>query len=177
MQLNGLIQTLPKELKLLIGVFIIVLSIGFYTGLLFVSDTSSVNPNGIEEQYLGNENDEDALIMKFKKSETEMLSLVHSHILSMSIIFFLVGLLLSITKLNKKFKLLLMIEPFVSVILTFGGLYLLWSGLLWMKYIVIFSGTLMTLSFTLSIIIILSQLFKKKTIHWFIKCCSDIVQS
>ena len=161
MQLNGLIQTFPNELKLLIGVFIIVLSIGFYTGLLFVGETSSANPDGIEEQYLGNETDEDTMIMKFKKSETEMLSLVHSHILSMSIIFFLVGLLLSITKLNKKLKLFLMIEPFLSVILTFGGLFLLWRGLLWMKYIVVFSGTLMTLSFTLSIIIILSQLFKK----------------
>jgi len=161
MQLNGLIHTLPKELKLLIGVFIIVLSIGFYTGLLFVGETSSANPNGIEEQYLGNEADEDAMIMKFKKSETEVLSLLHSHILSMSIIFFLVGLLLSITKLNKKLKLFLMIEPFLSVVLTFGGLFLLWKGFLWMKYIVVFSGTLMTLSFTLSIIIILSQLFKK----------------
>ena len=161
MQLNGLIHTLPKELKLFIGVFIIVLSIGFYTGLLFVGETSSANPNGIEEQYLGNEADEDAMIMKFKKSETEVLSLLHSHILSMSIIFFLVGLLLSITKLNKKLKLFLMIEPFLSVVLTFGGLFLLWKGFLWMKYIVVFSGTLMTLSFTLSIIIILSQLFKK----------------
>ena len=161
MQLNGLIQTLSKEIKLLIGAFIIVLSIGFYSGLLFVGETSTTNPNGIEEQYLGNEADENAVVMKFKKSETEMLAIVHSHVLSMSIIFFLVGLLLSITKLNKKIKLFLMIEPFVSVVLTFGGLYLLWSGLLWMKYIVIFSGTLMTLSFTLSIIIIIFQLFKK----------------
>ena len=55
MQLNGLIKTLPKELKLLIGAFIIVLSIGFYTGLLFVGETSSANLNGIEEHYLGNE--------------------------------------------------------------------------------------------------------------------------
>ena len=112
MQLNGLIPTLPKEIKLLIGAFIIVLSIGFYTGLLFVSETSSTNPNGIEEQYLGNEADEDATIMRFKKSEKEMLSIIHSHMLSMSIIFFLVGFILSITKLNRKMKLFLMIEPF-----------------------------------------------------------------
>lgn len=162
MQLNGLIKTLPKELKLLIGAFIIVLSIGFYTGLLFVGETSSANLNGIEEHYLGNEENEDALVMKFKKSEKEMLTLFHNHTLSMSIIFFLVGLLLSITKLNKNLKLFLIIEPFVSVILTFGGIYLLWTGLLWMKYIVIFSGTLMSLTFTVSIIIILSQLFAKK---------------
>ncbi len=160
MQLNGLILTLSNELKLLIGAFIIVLSIGFFTGLLFVGDTSSINPNGIEEQYLGNEDNEDANVMKFKKSDKEMLSLVHSHMLSMAIIFFLLGGIISITKLNKKLKLFLMIEPFLSVILTFGGLYLLWSGMLWMKYIVMFSGMLMTFSFTLSVVIILIQLFK-----------------
>ena len=168
MQLNGLIQTLPKKLKLLIGAFIIVLSIGFYTGLLYVGETSSANPNGIEEQYLGNEIDEDAMVMKFKKSEKEMLTLFHNHTLSMSIIFFLVGLLLSITKLNKKLKVFLMIEPFVSVILTFGGIYLLWTGLLWMKYIVMFSGTLMALSFVTSIVIIFFQLFKKSKYFFFI---------
>ena len=163
MQLNGLIHTFPKELKFLIGTFIIVLSIGFFTGLLFVSETSSANPNGIEEQYLGNESDEHAEVMKFKKSDQEMLTLVHNHVLSMSIIFFLVGLILSITQLNKKLKLFLMLEPFVSVILTFGGLYLLWKGMTWMTYIVMFSGALMTLTYTLSVLIILIQLFQNKT--------------
>jgi len=162
MQLNGLIYTLPKELKLLIGVFIIVLSIGFFTGLMFVGETSSANPNGIEEQYLGNESDENAMIMKFKKSDQEMLTLVHNHVLSMAIIFFLVGLILSVTQLHAKLKLFLIIEPFVSVLLTFGGLYLLWKGILWLKYVVMFSGTLMTLTFTASVIIILIQLFQNK---------------
>lgn len=162
MQLNGLILTLPKEIKLLIGAFIIVLSIGFYTGLLFVGETSSANPNGIEEQYLGNEDDEDAAVMRFKKSPQEMLTLVHNHILSMSIIFFLVGGIISITKLNKKLKLFLIVEPFISVILTFGGLYLLWTGLLWMKYIVMLSGILMALTFVASTGIIFKQLLQKK---------------
>ncbi len=162
MQLNGLIKTLPNELKLLIGTFIIILSIGFFTGLLFVGETSSASPNGIEEQYLGNEADEDAMVMKFKKSEQEMLTLFHNHVLSMSLIFFLVGLLLSITQLNKKLKIFLMIEPFISVILTFGGIYLLWKGMLWMKYIIVFSGTLMALSFAFSAILIFSQLFTKR---------------
>ncbi|MFI1745936.1 hypothetical protein [Thalassobellus sediminis] len=164
MQLNGLIHTLPKEIKLLIAAFVIVLSVGFYTGLLFVSETSTANPNGIEEQYLGNEDDENAQVMRFKKSDKEMLTLVHNHILSMSIIFFLLGLIVSTTKLNNKLKLILIVEPFASVILTFGGLYLLWTGLLWMKYIVMISGILMTLTFTVSIVVILSQLLQKKTV-------------
>ena len=138
MQLNGLIFNIPKELKWLIGIFIIVLSIGFYSGLLFVCETSSAKPNGIEEQYLGNELDEEAEVMKFRKSKKEMLTLVHGHILSMSIIFFLVGMILSITKLNKKLKLVLMVEPFISVLFTFGGIYFLWKGFIWMKYIIMF---------------------------------------
>jgi len=164
MQLNGLIYSLSKELKLLIGAFIIVLSIGFYTGLLFVGETSTANPNGIEEQYLGNENDEEAEIMKFKKSDKEMLTLVHNHILSMSIIFFLLGGILSITKLDRKLKLFLIVEPFLSVVFTFGGLFFLWKGVLWMKYVVMFSGILMTLTFTLTIAIILYQLFKQNDV-------------
>ena len=163
MELDGLIYKLSNELKWLIGVFIIVLSIGFYSGLLFVGETSSANPNGIEEQYLGNEADEEAEIMKFKKSEQEMLTLVHNHILSMSIIFFLIGIIMNITKLNRKLKLFLMIEPFVSVVLTFGGLYLLWKEILWMKYIVMFSGALMTFTFTVSVLVVLSQLMQSPT--------------
>ena len=107
MQLDGLIYRAPKEIKVLIGAFIIVLSVGFYTGLLFVKETSSANPNGIEEQYLGNENQEHIQVMKFKKSDREMLTMIHGHILSMSIIFFLVGLIVSITRLPIKLKLFL----------------------------------------------------------------------
>ncbi|WP_397362304.1 hypothetical protein [Olleya sp. R77988] len=163
MQLNGLIYSLPKEIKLLLTAFVIVLSIGFFTGLLFVNQTSTANPNGIEEQYLGNENDEEATVMKFKKTEKQMLNIVHSHILSMALIFVLLGAILSTTQLSYKLKVFLMIEPFLSVVLTFGGLYLLWKGITWMKYIVMVSGTLMTLSYSISALIILKQLlFSKK---------------
>ncbi|RZN83226.1 MAG: hypothetical protein EVB11_05805 [Winogradskyella sp.] len=160
MKLNGLIETFPKELKMLIAAFVVVLSIGFYTGLLFVNETSSTNPNGIEEQYLGNEDIEDVKEMKFKKTEKAMLTLVHGHILSMAIIFFLIGAILLTTRLNYKLKVFLTVEPFISVILTFGGIYLLWKGHIWVKYIVMFSGTLMTVTYTASIFIILKQLLK-----------------
>lgn len=164
MQLNGIISKFPKELKMLIGAFVFVLSIGFYTGLLFVGETSSANPNGIEEHYLGNEDDVDATVMKFKKNEQQMLTLVHGHILSMSIIFFLVGLILCTTKLSRKLKAILIVEPFISVLLTFGGLYFLWKEILWMKYVVMISGTLMTLTYTISVLIILYQLFTSKQV-------------
>ena len=164
MDFNGLITSFPRELKLLLGAFTLVLSIGFYTGLVFIGETSTINPSGIEEQYLGNEADEDAVVMKFKKSKKQMLTLVHNHVLSMSIIFLLLGLILLVTKLNIRLKLFLMIEPFLSVVLTFGGLYLMWNGLLWMKYIVIISGSLMVFCFTASILIIVKQLLFSNSI-------------
>lgn len=158
MKLDGLIFILPKELKLLIAAFCITLSVGFFSGITFVSKTTENTATGIEENYLGNEDNENAPVMKFKKSEKEILSIIHSHVLSMSVIFFLTGLLISITSLQVKYKLFLMIEPFLSIPLTFGGIYFLWKGFFFMKYIILFSGILMTLSFSIAIIVILFQL-------------------
>ncbi|RZV57928.1 MAG: hypothetical protein EX254_10205, partial [Flavobacteriaceae bacterium] len=98
--MSGIIYSFPKELKLFIAAFLVVLSIGFYTGLLFVGETSGAEPTGIEEQYLGNEADIDPEVMKFKKGQYEMLSIIHTHILSMSFIFFLLGAILLTTKIN-----------------------------------------------------------------------------
>jgi len=138
-----------------------VLSIGYGTGLLFVTTTNSNNLNGIEENYMGNEEDEEATVMKFKKSNREMLTILHTHILSMSFIFFFLGGLVALTSLPKKIKYFLMVEPFLSIILTFGGIYLMWNGILWMKYIVMISGIVMTGVFAVSALAILFQLFKR----------------
>lgn len=162
MKYDGLLLTLPKEIKVFIGAFIIILSIGFYTGLLFVNETSTGTPSGIQENYQGNEEDENAEIMKFKKSERQMLTIVHTHVLSMSFIFFLLGGLVWLTKASKKLKLFLTVEPFLSVVLTFGGIYFLWTGIHWMKFVVILSGILMTLTFVFSSLMVFFQLFISK---------------
>ena len=161
MQFHGRIHSFPKEVKVFIAAFVIVLSVGYFTGLLFVQNTETHTPNGIEENYLGNEDTEVTDVMKFEKGAREMLTIVHTHILSMSFIFFLLGGLIALTSLPKRLKYFLMIEPFISVLVTFGGIYLLWSGLLWMKYIVMISGILMTISFAMGAILVLHQLTKK----------------
>tara|TARA_B100001059_G_scaffold213916_1_gene230196 strand:+ start:2393 stop:2887 length:495 start_codon:yes stop_codon:yes gene_type:complete len=153
------LSELSKEFKYLIATFVIVTSIGFISSIVFVDYSNSTTPDGLVEQYNGNEFIEDDIdIMKFKKSEREILTIIHSHILSMSVIFFLMGFLVCLTSINIKLKLFLAIEPFVSIILTFGGIYLLWLEILWFKYVVIFSGILMTLSFLLSAFLILKDL-------------------
>lgn len=162
MQLDGLIHTLPKPIKLFIAAFVVVLSIGYITGLLFVRQTESTTPMGIEENYRGNEADVAAKVMKFEKGNREMLTILHTHILSISFIFFFLGGLVAITSLPKKLKSFLMIEPFFSIILTFGGIYFMWKGLSWMKYVVMISGMLMTTVYLVSASLVLFQLLKRK---------------
>lgn len=165
MQIHGAIHQFPKEIKLLILAFVCTLSIGFFGGISFVRDTTNSNPKGIEQRYLGNENDEEATTMKFKKSSGEIKTLVHNHILSLSVIFFLLAIILATTSVNAQLKLFLMIEPFVSIICTFGGIYLMWTGITWMKYVIMISGLFMTLSFTASVFFIFKGALAKKVIR------------
>jgi len=162
MEVHDSLKKLPKELRLLCIAFVITLNIGFFTGLNFVNETTSFQSKGIENNYLGNEEDEEAEVMQFKKSKKEILTLVHNHILSLSIIFLLLGGILSLTSINKKWKTVLMFEPFLSIILTFGGIYFLWSGHIWFKYIIMVSGLAMTVSLILSSVIILKECLYSK---------------
>lgn len=164
MNYNGLLLKLPKEIKSFLAVFVLVLSVGYVTGMMFVGQTDSTTPDGIEENYLGNEDDPDAEVMKFEKGDREMLTIIHTHVLSMSMIFFLLGGILLFTALPRGLKFFLIIEPFLSVLVTFGGIYFVWKGVEWMKYIVVLSGILMTFCFVSSAAIILYQLSIKKAV-------------
>mgnify|MGYP000221085371 CR=1 FL=1 len=161
MNFSGAIYQFPKEIKLMIIAFVCTLSIGFYSGISFVRSTTNANPKGIEQRYLGNEEDENATKMMFKKSEGEIMTTVHSHILSLSVVFFLIAIILSTTAINQKLKIFLMVEPFLSLVLTFGGIYFLWKEIHFMKYVIMFSGFLMTATYTASIYIILKQALKE----------------
>ena len=162
---HGYLPSLPRGIRLFLSAFVIILSIGFYTGLLFVSQTESMSPDGVVENYLGNEDKPEAEIMKFKKSEREMLNIVHTHVLSISFIFFMLGILVWGTTLSEPLKRFLTIEPFVSILLTFGGIYLMWKGILWMKYVVLISGTVMTATFIVASLIVLYQLLVPVNAH------------
>lgn len=163
MVIDGMLSRLSKDIRVFLAVFVVVLSIGFFTGLLFVVQTESITPSGVSQNYLGNEDLEFADVMKFKKSPREMLNIIHTHVLSMSFIFFLIGILLWATTLSRKWKLILTIEPFISVLLTFGGIYIMWLGWGGFKYVVILSGIAMTLTYVISVLILLYQLLVKRT--------------
>ena len=65
---KGLFVLFPSEIKTFLIVFVVVLSIGFFTGLLFINETTEATPSGIQANYMGNEDNEEATVMKFKKN-------------------------------------------------------------------------------------------------------------
>jgi len=123
---------------------LITLSVVYFTGLNFVRQTDSVTPTGVIENYNGNEVNSASEAMKFKKGKREMLTIIRTHILSLSFIFFMLGILVWGTDQSTNLKLFLTIEPFMSVLLTFGSIYMLWLGyFLWNHNdIELFSGCL-----------------------------------
>ncbi|MDA8640154.1 hypothetical protein N9L64_03870 [Flavobacteriaceae bacterium] len=154
------IARLPKPVKFFLVAFLVALSVGYFTGINFVRVTESSTPEGVVENYNGNEDVPEATTMKFKKGKREMLTIIHTHILSISFIFFLLGILVWGTDQSIWLKSFLTIEPFISVLTTFGGIYMLWLGYSFFSYVVIFSGILMTLSYILGVLVVMKDLLK-----------------
>lgn len=150
---NSLAHVRPA-LKGLVTLFLMVMTIGFGTGLSFINYTTSGSAQGIVEQYNGNEDDEDAEEMKFKKSKHAMLNILHTHIISMSLVFFVLALLVYASPMPDRLKVFLIYEPLLSVLLTFGGIYFIWNGFPSFTYLVMLSGGLMTVSYFASIALI-----------------------
>lgn len=150
--------------RLLIA-FVFVLSLGYFSGVCMVSYTTGGTIKGVQENYLGNEDNEEAVEMKFKKSAHEMLTIIHTHIISLSIVFLITGILVNGCSIPSWLKGILIIEPFISIFVTFGGIYLMWSGAEWMSVIVYISGLLMNICFTLSILVVLYTLIFRFSNH------------
>ena len=158
------IDTFPSYVKQFLLAFVNALSFGYFAGFKFLMGSTSLTPIGIEENYNGNENNETAELMKFKKAEAELITTIHTHILSFSLIFFCTGLVLLSIPISLTIKKLLLIEPFISVVITFGGIWLLWLGYSWFKYVIMISGMLITTTFIVQVLFILHGILKRRKI-------------
>lgn len=161
MELKGRIRELGGEARWLIAIYLLVTSTGFLSALRFVERTTGGEPQGIEENYLGNEDDLEAEELKFEKSEKQILNIVHTHMLGMGMLFFILAILVALTPIGGLIRKLLLFEPLLSVFFTFAGIYFLFQKILWMKYVILISGLLMTASYIASFLLILYWLIRK----------------
>ena len=157
------LRQLPKELKLLVLFFLFSLLFGYGASFMILIDQTSLSPTGIEENYNGNEENESADTIKFKKSKFQMLTSIHSHVFTLSVIFLLTGLLAYLTGLPSKIKVFIMIEPLISLMVTFTSLILLWKNLYLFNYLAYLSGALMHGTFVITILLLIRELYFLKS--------------
>ena len=160
--MNFQLHTLPILLKRSLVLFLLVLSFGYFSGLDMVKKTTDYKLDGIQENVLGNEYDYASDVLKFKMSERELHGIIHSHVITLSMLFIFLQCLIYFTSIPASLKTFLMIEPMLSLLFTFGGLWMLWNGIEWMKFVIMVSGVLMHLSMSAFIFILIYHLTFKK---------------
>ena len=153
------LNQLDKNLRIFIASYLIVLGIGVTTGLIYIYLTTSMTPSGTVEQYIGNNDEWEP---KLAKEFIDLISQAHTHIITFSFIFLSMGLIFIKNSIIKgTLKLFLMIEPFFSIIITFGGFFILRYVTSGFVYVIIISSTLMYLCFYIMMFISLYDLLIK----------------
>lgn len=135
----------PGTYKKLVLTFVMVAFVGVVLGTVFIEATTHLTPRGVVEQYkgIGEDRMEEVKELKFPKPFKDMLTTTHNHILGLSPLFLIVGFLYLQLGRQEPWRVAVAIEPLISLILTFGGLWVMryfWSPFV---YVVILSGTLM----------------------------------
>ncbi len=139
------LNQLDKNIKSLILVYLITLGVGMTFGLGYVYLTSEMNPSGMVEQYLGNDDEWEP---KLPKTIIDLVSNAHDHITMFSIIFLSIGLIFNQNSVVEGlWKKILMIEPFFSIIITFTGFFILRYITSQFAYIIMLSSGLMYICF------------------------------
>ncbi len=117
-------RTLPATFRS-IGRWVTILQVvGYTTALVYVWQTTRLIPSGIVDHYRGSESTEG--VMHFPKSFSEMLSITHTHLLAMVVIFVLSGVSLALCEtVPEGRKRFLITEPFVALLVSFGAMWLM----------------------------------------------------
>jgi len=117
---------LPAPVQALARWLTIVQVVGYTTALLFVLHTTGMAPRGIAQRYRGGDSTAVEGAMQFPKSYAEMLTITHTHLLSMAVIFAFSGLgLLLCSRPSPRAKHFLVVEPFVALLVSFSSLWLI----------------------------------------------------
>ena len=113
------------HVKLLIVAFTICLVVGVSIGLVYIYTTESTSAAGTIEHYRGSDVTGDFDIPdKYPKTFEGMLLTTHTHVIAFAIIFLILGLFWAMNSIVVGWwKLFFLVEPFVSVLITFLSLW------------------------------------------------------
>ena len=167
--MNVMLTELDRSLKSFLITIISVLTIGVSTGLIYLFDTTNYSATGTVERFSGsqmNQGDNEFEIPEYyPKPISEMLITTHNHILGFSFIFFIMGIIFYFNSVIIGFwKTFLLVEPVISVLITFGSLWLIRYVDTNFVYLTIISSTFLYISFFIMAGTCIFELQFKKTI-------------
>ena len=119
---------LSPALRSLARWVVIVQLVGYTTSLVFVWHTTRLVPPGIESRYRGTDPEaaQGAGAMQFPKSFAEMLTITHTHLLSMAVIFVISGIGIALCeRVTERRKRWLIAEPFGALLVSFSAMWLM----------------------------------------------------
>ena len=119
-------RSVPAPLRTLARWVTIVQVVGYTTSLVFVWHTTGLVPPGVATRYRGADPLASEGAMQFPKSFAEMLTITHTHLLSMAVIFLLTGLGVALCERpSERWKRWLIAEPFVALLVSFSAMWLM----------------------------------------------------
>jgi len=116
----------PRAIRTL-GRWVTILQlIGYTTSLIFVWHTTRMVPSSVASRYRGAADSLANEAMQFPKSFGEMLTITHTHLLSMVVIFALTGLGIALcARVSERWRRFLIAEPFCALLLSFSAMWLM----------------------------------------------------
>jgi hypothetical protein len=153
-------RAVPSVLRTLGRWVVIVQLVGYTTSLVFVWHTTRLGPPGIESRYRGTNPDSAQGAMRFPKSFAEMLTITHTHLLSMAVIFVITGIGLALCeRVKERWKTFLVAEPFVALLVSFTAMWLMRYGDARFSWLLEASSAVLAVTFYVQSYLILRELW------------------
>ncbi len=117
---------LRRPIRTLAAWLTVVQLVGYTTSLVFVWWTTRLVPSGIGSHYRGSDPAGTEGTMQFAKSFGEMLTITHTHLLAMAVIFAITGAGVALCgSLSERARRLLIAEPFAALLVSFAAMWLM----------------------------------------------------
>ena len=151
----------PPALRTLARWITIVQLVGYTTSLLFIHHTTGMTPPGVARHYRGGDSTAAAAdaAMEFPKSYAEMLTITHTHLLSMAAIFVFSGAALALCERPaERWRRFLIAEPFVALLVSFTSMWLMRYVDARFSWLLSLSSAIMALTFYVQSFYVLGEL-------------------
>jgi hypothetical protein len=118
-------SALPPALRALARWVTIVQAVGYTTSLVYVWFTTRLTPPGVAAHYRGAADAPEGA-MQFPKSFAEMLTITHTHLLGMAVVFVITGIGVALSAgVSPRWKRILVVEPFAALLVSFTAMWLM----------------------------------------------------